>query len=100
MLYNWAGCLLLVSDESAPLIHSCAASFDGTCFNHCLAIPKLISNPVYSNEAFFLTDNTMPKRESLQSWLKHACKGQEGSLTSEQNKVFVWAENSGEVKRA
>lgn len=33
MSYNWAGYLLLVSDERSSLIHSWSDTFDGTCFN-------------------------------------------------------------------
>ena len=51
MSYNWAGCLLLVSDERSPLIHSWSATFDGTCFNLRDASLKLILKLGFTDEA-------------------------------------------------
>lgn len=50
MLYNWAGYLLLVSDERSPLIHSWSATFDGTCFNLLSASPVLILKLRFTDE--------------------------------------------------
>lgn len=50
MSYNWAGYLLLVSDERSPLIHSWSATFDGARFNLRDASPKLILKFKFTDE--------------------------------------------------
>lgn len=58
MSYNWAGYLLLVSDERSSLIHSWSDTFDGTCFNLHGASLKLILKLRFTDEA---TQNALLK---------------------------------------
>lgn len=65
MSYNWAVCLLLVSDERSPLIHSWSATFDGTCFNLRRAFPKLNLEFRFTDEAAWGVKNSLLKFKVL-----------------------------------